>query len=1092
MVSLGFSRDFATGQAARALIGQISFTAQVPGATDSLIGGVSGVAYANGTLVVADSNRVFAAPENNRVLLFRNLNSTLPAPTDELNETSVCPICAGTATTVLGQPDFTTTNIATTQSGLRTPTGVATDGRILVVADTDNNRVLIWKSIPSTNGQPADVVVGQPNFTSYSIPGNTPTASTLRGPQGVWLQNGKLFVADTQYNRVLIWNSIPTKNGQPADVVVGQPTLTTSVPPDVTTGVTTTDAKTLLNPVSVTSDGQRLYVADLGNNRVAIWNSIPTANGQQADVVIGQPDMTSTLSNNVTPTNNLCPFGSPPTISISSATNTNPAVFTATGHGLSTNQYIIISGATGGWASINGTFQVTVVNADTFTIATNSTAYSIDSTNFGTLSGTLTFQAYPARCSASLNFPRFALSDGQRLFIADGGNDRVLIFNSIPKTTGAGADIVLGQPDDQSETITDTNNQYDPGDLIRRANPDTIRTPMGLAWDGTNLFVSDPYDRRVMVFTPGDVPLPMGVRNAASIDVFAVGTVTMGGTITQSDIITVTINTAPYTYTVLKDDTLDTITTNLANLINSANGGIGDFSVLATLDLPLDEILLTARTPGTAGNNITLATTVTPAVSTNTATETATTSGSTLAHGGNAAAIAPGTIVSIFGNNLSDTMASAPNTQTLPTSLGGVEVYFNGIRSPVLLVSPTQVNAQVPFELLASTGINCYVRIVRSNGLVEFSNAVGVPIVAQNPGVYTQPGNSYPLPAVVQHGSSYATGTVSVDGSIAAGDVATVTIEDRSYTYIVQSGDTLDTVRDSLIALISQDPKVTAFAAGPFDRIRLRAKIPGPAGNGIVFGASVNGTAGGSVILSPTNTALCCANVRGAPVTQSNPAISGETIIVYATGMGLVQPDAALSAMVTGGPYQGPALNTVTASVDSLAGGKTANVLFAGLEPGYVGLYQVELELNSGLTTDMATQLTIAQDIFVSNIVTVPVVNPTPSNVASPVGGSLTAVSGSGQFATVNKTFSAPLVVKAADAAGSPVNAAPITWAVTSGSALLSGSSTLTNTSGESSITVTAGSTTGVVVITATWSAASTSGGSTSSVSTTFTLTVTR
>jgi hypothetical protein len=254
---------------------------------------------------------------------------------------------------------------------------------------------------------------------------------------------------------------------------------------------------------------------------------------------------------------------------------------------------------------------------------------------------------------------------------------------------------------------------------------------------------------------------------------------------------------------------------------------------------------------------------------------------------------------------------------------------------------------------------------------------VGVPIVPQNPGVFTQSGD-YPRPGVVLHSSSYATGTVSVDGTAKAGDVATITIEDRSYTYTVQSGDTLDSIRDALIGLINQDPKVTAFAAGVFDRIRLRAKVAGPAGNGIAFGASVNGPAGGNVILSPTNTALCCANVAGAPVTDNNPAVPGETIVVYATGMGLVQPDDARNAIGTGLMYQGPALNGVTASVDSLAGGKTANVLFAGLKQGFVGLYEVHLELNSGLDTNPRTQLTIAQDIFVSNIITLPVVNPNP------------------------------------------------------------------------------------------------------------------
>ncbi len=100
-----------------------------------------------------------------------------------------------------------------------------------------------------------------------------------------------MFVADTQNHRVLIWNSIPTSNNQPADVVLGEPNFTTAPPATVSDLPPT--ASNLFSPVSVTSDGQRLYVTDLGHNRVLIWNSIPTQNGQAADVVVGQPNMTS-------------------------------------------------------------------------------------------------------------------------------------------------------------------------------------------------------------------------------------------------------------------------------------------------------------------------------------------------------------------------------------------------------------------------------------------------------------------------------------------------------------------------------------------------------------------------------------------------------------------------------------------------------------------------------------------------------------------------------------------------------------------------------------------------------------------------------
>ena len=52
--------------------------------------------------------------------------------------------------------------------------------------------------------------------------------------KGVWIQNGKLYIADTQNHRVLIFNSIPTANGAAADVVLGQPDFSTFVEPDLT------------------------------------------------------------------------------------------------------------------------------------------------------------------------------------------------------------------------------------------------------------------------------------------------------------------------------------------------------------------------------------------------------------------------------------------------------------------------------------------------------------------------------------------------------------------------------------------------------------------------------------------------------------------------------------------------------------------------------------------------------------------------------------------------------------------------------------------------------------------------------------------
>ena len=84
------------------------------------------------------------------------------------------------------------------------------------------------------------------------------------------------------------------------------------------------------------------------------------------------------------------------------------------------------------------------------------------------------------------------------------------------------------------------------------------------------------------------------------------------------------------------------------------------------------------------------------------------------------AKIAPGTVVSVLGDKLSDGSETAnPDAATLPTKLANTEVYFDGVRAPLMFVSPTKINAQVPFEFLDRTSISAYVRTVRSDGRIS-------------------------------------------------------------------------------------------------------------------------------------------------------------------------------------------------------------------------------------------------------------------------------------------------------------------------------------------------------------------------------------
>jgi uncharacterized protein (TIGR03437 family) len=438
----------------------------------------------------------------------------------------------------------------------------------------------------------------------------------------------------------------------------------------------------------------------------------------------------------------------------------------------------------------------------------------------------------------------------------------------------------------------------------------------------------------------------------------------------------------------------------LFTAINSANNNQGDPEALATINENFLTLILTARVAGEDGNRIALETRISDG-----ATITATGSGATFQGGQDAAAIAPGAIVTIFGQNLSEVTASAPleNFQLpfapgarpeLPTELGGVQVYFDGIRAPLFFVSPGEVRAQLPWEVVDTTSVTGWVRTRRRDGSISVSTAVSVPVIQENPGIFAETGDGIvdPRPGLVYHTSSNGSATVSVDGTAQADNTASIIIDGRTYSYRVRSSDVpaadrpasegLQKIRDGLIDAINAnggDPDVVAFKAGAFTRIRLQARVEGPAGNGIPIRVATSD--GAQVIMTAFNNETCCANRAGARVTEDNPALPGQTITVYATGLGLVIPTNSNTRndkleTVTGVPFNGQEDNFPVEFVSSLAGGRTANVIFARLIPGSIGIYEVQLELNTDLPSNPLTQLTIAQSFQVSNIVTFPLVKP--------------------------------------------------------------------------------------------------------------------
>lgn len=262
------SESFIIGEDAIAVLGQFNFSANSSGTTANKFNRPSAI-------YVDDMGRLWVCDRlNNRVLWFDNAGAL---------------VTNASANGVIGQSGLTTATPATSATGLRHPTGVKVDENDnLWIADFYNERVLMYSNASTiTTGASADLVLGAPDFISI---GTGVSNSNLGQCSSLEISCNNLFVTDNEYNRVLIFEDAASLgNGAPADVVIGQPNMTSS-----TSGVTDSRYNT---PSGLFIDNGLLYVSDQYNHRILVYkNAQSLSNGAVADFVIGQPNFTTSTS----------------------------------------------------------------------------------------------------------------------------------------------------------------------------------------------------------------------------------------------------------------------------------------------------------------------------------------------------------------------------------------------------------------------------------------------------------------------------------------------------------------------------------------------------------------------------------------------------------------------------------------------------------------------------------------------------------------------------------------------------------------------------------------------------------------------------
>jgi len=439
--------------------------------------------------------------------------------------------------------------------GLYSPEGVAVDTSgstpILYVADTGNNRILAWKNATSatlTNLQPPDLIIGQPNAYS-TLPA---TNGGLYFPGGLVVDpKGNLYVADSGNNRVLRYPAPFANSNASPDMVLGQPDMFTARsanqggnPSATTLSLSTTHYGIRVVPALAMDKAGNLYVSDPGNNRVLQYPAASLTAGATdpaAAVVIGQsgfavvagPSSVTDRSTLATPAglafdsaghlfvadtdagrllvftppfsngmaaSRLAGIVSPAPSTATASTllgpegvvmiNNGPAVLDA-----SDNRLLIFDAfSSPDWAVTSGDTTVSKPPP----VATAVLGQGPSLTSFTTNMANAGNPQASANNVATFSNPLAAAVAGTDLFVADAGNNRVLVYPNAG--TVAAATIVLGQ----SNFPYNSPNSIHGAEFFFGPSASTGSYDAGIAVDSSGstprLYVSDPGNHRVLGF----------------------------------------------------------------------------------------------------------------------------------------------------------------------------------------------------------------------------------------------------------------------------------------------------------------------------------------------------------------------------------------------------------------------------------------------------------------------------------------------------------------------------------------------------------------------------------------------------------------
>lgn len=370
-----------------------------------------------------------------------------------------------------------------------------------------------WFATPSAEAAPqvALQVLGQNgDFTTLS------SSATSNSPRGVVVdpQRHRLFVANSNLNKVLIYN-LDVNNrlsDETVDFTLGD-------------GSATGHANTFNGPTSVALDvnKNRLFVSDVANRRVLVFELNSLATLMNASWVIGQSSLTTSTNRSDAADTLSSPKGltyDERTGFLYVANSRRVSAFDTTNltNGMDATyvfgQPNFTSNAGGSGA--NGMVDPRSVEVDSYakrlyvgdSYLNRVLIFDLSAPNTG-MNASLVIGApdfnsgFSGVSEQTISNPSGIEVTGGHVYISDTNNNRVLSF-PIPTSNGASATRVFGQPNFSANAAGTTAT--------------SLRAPLGLAVDtfSNRLYIADTNNNRVMAFNP--MSLPTDATVGVSVD----------------------------------------------------------------------------------------------------------------------------------------------------------------------------------------------------------------------------------------------------------------------------------------------------------------------------------------------------------------------------------------------------------------------------------------------------------------------------------------------------------------------------------------------------------------------------------------------